>query len=271
MNIPTGNRNSLSPLSIKNFVNESRNGPDLEGLTETSQQIEIKWVWNFKGNANKWSGIVQVRPIWSVCFNETVGRKEGWGRKIETKGVVGRKTIGSSSTCVCNEGSKKTRRSEVKRADLLWQVAQGRRCPNRPPIAPLSPPLCTPSPHPHTQCSSLSFSPFQKPLRGYCARCPLSLPASFSSFPSLFALDRAPRGSTTIIRKVCKLFQNGTKWKWKCWDFILSHPWIVSKATFLTWKKKKKEKQLLSYFFGKIICKTLCVRALLTFTFFQLS
>lgn len=36
-------------------------------------------------------------------------------------------------------------------------------------------------------------------------------------------------------------------------------------------KKKKKEKQLLSYFFGKIICKTLCVRALLTFTFFQLS
>lgn len=251
MNIPTGNRNSLSPLSIKNFVNESRNGPDLEGLTETSQQIEIKWVWNFKGNANKWSGIVQVRPIWSVCFNETVGRKEGWGRKIETKGVVGRKTIGSSSTCVCNEGSKKTRRSEVKRADLLWQVAQGRRCPNRPPIAPLSPPLCTPSPHPHTQCSSLSFSPFQKPLRGYCARCPLSLPASFSSFPSLFALDRAPRGSTTIIKKSLQTFWKWNKVKMKMLGFYFESSLDRFESDIFDVKKKKKRKTTFKLFLWK--------------------
>lgn len=32
--------------------------------------------------------------------------------------------------------ARKTRQSEVKRADLLWQVAQGRRCPNRPPRSP---------------------------------------------------------------------------------------------------------------------------------------
>lgn len=268
MNIPTGNRNSLSPLSIKNFVNESRNGPDLEGLTETSQQIEIKWVWNFKGNANKWSGIVQVRPIWSVCFNETVGRKEGWGRKNRNERCRRSKDDRILlDLCV----QRRLEKNEAKWGEESWPTVASGSGPSlsksSPDCSSLSAPLHAFSSSSHAVLKSL----FQKPLRGYCARCPLSLPASFSSFPSPFALDRAPRGSTTIIRKVCKLFENGTKWKWKCWDFILSHPWIVSKATFLTWKKKKKEKQLLSYFFGKIICKTLCVRALLTFTFFQLS
>lgn len=65
---------------------------------------------------------------------------------------------------------KKTRQSEVKRADLLWQVAQGRRCPNRPPERP-PPSSSRPSPHPvpHTQYSglSLSFYPVSEPSCGY--------------------------------------------------------------------------------------------------------
>jgi len=40
--------------------------------------------------------------------------------------------------------ARKTRQSEVKRADLLWQVAQGRRCPNRPPDRP-PPDILSPS------------------------------------------------------------------------------------------------------------------------------
>lgn len=40
---------------------------------------------------------------------------------------------------VCIMKARKTRQSEVKRADLLWQVAQGRRCPNRSPPSILSP------------------------------------------------------------------------------------------------------------------------------------
>lgn len=42
----------------------------------------------------------------------------------------------SGRVCVYIMQARKTRRSEVKRADLLWQVAQGRRCPNRPPDCP---------------------------------------------------------------------------------------------------------------------------------------
>lgn len=143
-------------------------------------------------------------------FGKGEGLREWWRRagRIETKGVVGRETIGSSSTPrVCNEGSKKTRRSEVKRADLLWQVAQGRRCPNRPPIAPPSPPLCRPSPHPVPHAVfkplfSLFFSPVSKALAWLL--CPLSF--IHLLFPSPFALDR---GSITIIRNIFEeVFEN---------------------------------------------------------------
>lgn len=148
-------------------------------------------------------------------FGKGEGLREWWRRagRIETKGVVGRETIGSSSTPrVCNEGSKKTRRSEVKRADLLWQVAQGRRCPNRPPIAPPSPPLCRPSPHPVPHAvfkplfSLFFFSCFKSP-------CVATVPSIL--YPPPFSFTLCPRPwidndyQEKYIRR--KVFENGMK------------------------------------------------------------
>lgn len=56
-----------------------------------------------------------------------------------------------------NKNKKKRRRSEVKRADLLWQVAQGRRCPNRPPDSLLLPSPQTFSPSGTTRSIQVSL------------------------------------------------------------------------------------------------------------------
>lgn len=271
MNIPTGNRNSLSPLSIKNFVNESRNGPDLEGLTETSQQIEIKWVWNFKGNANKWSGIVQVRPIWSVCFNETVGRKEGWGRKNRNERCRRSKDDRILlDLCV----QRRLEKNEAKWGEESWPTVASGSGPSlsksSPDCSSLSAPLHAFSSSSHAALKSLFLSVSKALAWLLCA-----LLSIFTRLLFLFSFTLCPRPCFTRIdndyQKSLQTFSKWNKVKMKMLGFYFESFLDRFESDIFDVKKKKKEKQLLSYFFGKIICKTLCVRALLTFTFFQLS
>lgn len=242
MNIPTGNRNSLSPLSIKNFVNESRNGPDLEGLTETSQQIEIKWVWNFKGNANKWSGIVQVRPIWSVCFNETVERKEGWGRKNRNERCRRSKDDRILlDLCV----QRRLEKNEAKWGEESWPTVASGSGPSlsksSPDCSPLSAPLHAFSSSSHAVLKSLFLSVSKALAWLLCA-----LPSIFTRLLFLFSFTLCPRPcSTRIDNDYQEKFANFLKMEQSENENVGILFWVIlgsfRKRHF--WREKKKKRK----------------------------
>lgn len=239
MNIPTGNRNSLSPLSIKNFVNESRNGPDLEGLTETSQQIEIKWVWNFKGNANKWSGIVQVRPIWSVCFNETVGRKEGWGRKNRNERYRRSKDDRILlDLCV----QRRLEKNEAKWGEESWPTVASGSGPSlsksSPDCSPLSAPLHAFSSSSHAVLKSLCFK----------SPCVATVRVALYLYPPPFPLFLHPLPSTVLHedrQRLSEKFANFLKMEQSENENVGILFWVIlgsfRKRHF--WREKKKKKK----------------------------
>lgn len=79
---------------------------------------------------------INLRPnMWTkVCTHDrSLYTDVGGGReRIKKKKKKGREASGGIMV------ARKMRRSEVKRADLLSQVAQGRRCPNHSPPSGLS-------------------------------------------------------------------------------------------------------------------------------------